>query len=48
MTYVRPCKDNAPIYMYYVAPGTPMMSSVLPIVRTSCPPIFWTNLRQWP
>ena len=25
-THVRHCKENAPIYMYYVAPETPMMS----------------------
>ena len=45
-TYVRHCKENAPIYMYYVAPETPMMSSVI----VDCPdlvlPIFWTSLRQ--
>ena len=28
-TYVRHCKENAPFYMYYVAPETPMMSSVI-------------------
>src|SRR6218665_2025505 len=28
-TYVRHCKESAPIYMYYVAPETPMMSSVI-------------------
>ena len=28
-TYVWHCKENAPIYMYYVAPETPMMSSVI-------------------
>ena len=27
--HVRHCKENAPIYMYYVAPETPMMSSVI-------------------
>ena len=27
--YARHCKENAPIYMYYVAPETPMMSSVI-------------------
>jgi len=26
---VRHCKENAPIYMYYVAPETPMISSVI-------------------
>ena len=27
-TYVRHCKENAPIYMYYVAPETPMSSVI--------------------
>src|SRR6218665_2360838 len=31
--YVRNCKENAPIYMYYVASETPMTSSVI----VNCP-----------
>src|SRR6218665_3700072 len=44
-TYVRHCKENAPIYMYYVAPETPMMSSVIADCPDLAPPIFWTSLR---
>src|SRR6218665_845992 len=46
-TYVRHCKENAPIYMYYVAPETPMMSSVIADCLDLAPPIFWTSLRLW-
>src|SRR6218665_1605602 len=42
-TYVRHCKENAPIYMYYVAPETPMISSVIAdCLDLAPPPIFWT------
>src|SRR6218665_4213780 len=34
------CKENAPIYMYYVAPETPMMSSVI----ADCPEIAPPNI----
>src|SRR6218665_1379661 len=37
-TYVRHCKENAPIYMYYVAPETPMMSSVIADCLDLVPP----------
>src|SRR6218665_3217501 len=37
-TYVRHCKENAPIYMYNVAPETPMMSSVIADCRDLAPP----------
>src|SRR6218665_887046 len=37
-TYVRHCKENAPIYMYYVAPETPMMSSVIADYPDLAPP----------
>src|SRR6218665_2616724 len=39
-TYVRHCKENAPIYMYYVAPETPMMSSVI----ADCPDLAPANI----
>src|SRR6218665_1454111 len=39
-TYVRHCKENAPIYMYYVAPETPMMSSVI----ADCPDLAPPNI----
>jgi len=39
-TYVRHCKENAPIYMYYVAPETPMMSSVI----ADCPDLVPSNI----
>ena len=39
-TYVRHCKDNAPIYMYYVAPETPMMLSVI----ADCPDLAPPNI----
>src|SRR6218665_1272382 len=39
-TYVRHCKENAPIYMYYVAPETPMMSSVI----ADCPDLATPNI----
>src|SRR6218665_2155800 len=37
-TYVRHCKENAPIYRYYVAPETPMMSSVIADCPDLAPP----------
>src|SRR6218665_3986404 len=37
-THVRHCKENAPIYMYYVAPETPMMSSVIADCLALVPP----------
>src|SRR6218665_3642318 len=37
-THVRHCKENAPIYMYYVAPETPMMSSVIADCPDLVPP----------
>src|SRR6218665_3979251 len=37
-TYVQHCKENAPIYMYYVAPETPMMSSVIADCPDLAPP----------
>src|SRR6218665_572961 len=40
-TYVRHCKENAPIYMYYVAPETPI--SYRRLFRPRAPPIFWTS-----
>src|SRR6218665_273419 len=39
-TYVRLCKENAPIYMYYVAPEAPMMSSVI----ADCPDLAPPNI----
>src|SRR6218665_828108 len=39
-TYVRHCKENAPIYMYYVASETPMMSSVI----ADCPDLAPPNI----
>src|SRR6218665_3390596 len=38
----------APIYMYYVAPETPMMSSVTADCPDLVPTIFWTSLRLCP
>src|SRR6218665_157541 len=38
--YVRHCKENTPIYMYYVAPETPMMSSVI----ADCPDLAPPNI----
>src|SRR6218665_948875 len=40
-TYVQHCKENAPIYMYYVAPETPMMSSVIADCPDLAPPNIW-------
>src|SRR6218665_2612545 len=40
MYYVRRCKENTPIYMYYVAPETPMMSSVI----ADCPDLAPPNI----
>src|SRR6218665_49502 len=40
-TYVRHCKGNAPIYMYYVAPETPMMSSVIADCTDLAPPQYF-------
>src|SRR6218665_588131 len=37
-TYVRHCKENAPVYIYYVAPDTPMMSSVIADCPDFAPP----------
>src|SRR6218665_1926027 len=37
-THVRHCKENAPIYMYYVAQETPMMSSVIADCPDLVPP----------
>src|SRR6218665_1133356 len=39
-TYVWHCKENPPIYMYYVAPETPMMSSVI----ADCPDLAPPNI----
>src|SRR6218665_229685 len=39
-THVRHCKENAPIYKYYVAPETPMMSSVI----ADCPDLAPPNI----
>src|SRR6218665_4063244 len=39
-TYVRHCKENSPIYMYYVAPETPMMLSVI----ADCPELAPPNI----
>ena len=39
-TYVQHCKENAPIYMYYVEPETPMMSSVI----ADCPDLAPPNI----
>src|SRR6218665_1292443 len=39
-TYVRHGKEIAPIYMYYVAPETPMMSSVI----ADCPDLAPPNI----
>ena len=47
-TYVQHCKENAPIYMYYVAAlhrKRLWCHQSSPIVWTSRPPIFWTSLR---
>src|SRR6218665_167479 len=38
--YVRHCKENEPIYMYYVAPETPMISSVI----ADCPDLAPPNI----
>src|SRR6218665_3670345 len=40
MTYVRHCKEHAPIYMYYVAPEMPKMSSVI----ADCPDLVPPNI----
>src|SRR6218665_2980872 len=40
-TYVRYCKENAPIYMYYIAPETPMMSSVIADCPDLAPPQYF-------
>ena len=40
-TYVQHCKENAPIYMYYVAPETPMMSSVIADCPYLVPPQYF-------
>ena len=40
-TYVRHCKENAPIYMYYLAPETPMMSSVIADCPDLAPPQYF-------
>src|SRR6218665_1160749 len=40
-TYVRHCKENTPIYMYYVAPETPMMSSVIADCPDLAPPQYF-------
>src|SRR6218665_1038470 len=40
-THVRHCKENAPIYMYYVAPETPMMSSVIADCPDLVPPQYF-------
>ena len=40
-TYVTHCKENAPIYMYYVAPETPMMSSVIADCPDLVPPQYF-------
>ena len=40
-TYVRQYKENAPIYMYYVAPETPMMSSVIADCLDLAPPQYF-------
>src|SRR6218665_2648008 len=40
-TYVRHCKENAPIYMYYIAPETPMMSSVIADCPNLAPPQYF-------
>src|SRR6218665_3306902 len=37
-TYVRHCKENTPIYMYYVALETPMMSSIIADCPDLAPP----------
>src|SRR6218665_3374494 len=37
-TYVRHCKENAPIHVYYVAPETPMVSSVIADYPDLAPP----------
>jgi len=39
--YVRHYKENAPIYMYYVAPETPMMSSVIADCPDLAPPQYF-------
>ena len=38
---VRHCKENAPIYMYYVAPETPMMLSVIADCPDLVPPQYF-------
>jgi len=40
-THVRHCKVNAPIHMYYVAPETPMMSSVIADCPDLAPPKYF-------
>src|SRR6218665_1488934 len=40
-THVRHCKDNAPINMYYVAPETPMTSSVIADCPDLVPPKYF-------
>ena len=42
-TYVQHCKENAPIYMYYVAPETPMMSSVIADCPDLAPPLQYVG-----
>jgi len=40
-THVRHCKENAPIYIYYVAPEMPMMSSVIADCPDLTPPQYF-------
>ena len=40
-TYVRHCKENTPIYMYYVALETPMMSSIIADCPDLAPPQYF-------
>ena len=46
-TYVQHCKENAPIYMYYVALETPMMSSVIADCPDLAPPQYFGQVYLW-
>src|SRR6218665_811128 len=42
--YVRNCKENAPIYMYYVASETPITSSVIVNCPDLAPPQYFEQV----
>src|SRR6218665_1910862 len=46
-TYVQHCKENARIYMYYLAPETPMISSVISDCTDLATPNILTNRHMY-